>query len=142
MEQLTLDSQLHLEALGGGLGPVLHHAADVPAVVLRPGDHPVLAGDRHRVVGARLGHGGGVAVGRGHPGDLGRRAAVGRLAARHHHRLRVLHRRHHRGQVLGLSWWVEEGVGGGQCGREKIRGGRNRSNGKKRAKGKIMCIVY
>lgn len=109
MEQLTLDGQLHLEALGGDLGPVLHYAADVPAVVRCRGDHAVLAADGHCVVGAGLGHRGGVAVGRGHPDDLGCWAAVGRLAARHHHWLRALHRRHHGGHVLGLSWWVRDG---------------------------------
>lgn len=106
MGQLTLDGQLHLEALRGDLGPVLHHAADVPAVVHCCGDHAVLAADGHCVAGAGLGHSGGVAVGRGHPDDLGFWAAVGRLAARHHHWLRALHRRHHGGRVPGLSWWV------------------------------------
>lgn len=76
MCQLTLDGQLHLEALRGDLGPVLHHAADVPAVVRCRGDHAVLAADGHCVVRAGLHHHGGVAFGGGHPGDLGCWAAV------------------------------------------------------------------
>lgn len=87
---------------------MLHHTADVPAIVCRLGDHPVLTADGHCVVGAGLGLHGGVAVGRGHPDDLGCRAAVGGLAASHHHRLRALHCGHHRGPVLGLSWEVKE----------------------------------
>ena len=100
---LTFHSQLHGEALGLGQRAVRHHAADVFAVVGGGGDQEVLADHRHRVVSARLGHRGGVAVGGGHPGDEGLRAAVCRLAPGHHGGLGAGDRRHRSRRVLRLG---------------------------------------
>lgn len=60
-----------------------HYTAYVFAVVFWFGDHAVLAGNGHSVVSAYLRQRCSIAVCCGHPFDLGRRAAVGRITARH-----------------------------------------------------------
>lgn len=60
-----------------------HDTAYVFAIVFWFGDHPVLAADGHSVVSTYLRHGCGIAICCGHPFDLGSRAAVDRVTARH-----------------------------------------------------------
>lgn len=104
---LTLNCEFQREALRFDLRPVRHRAADVLPVVCRSRNHAVLAGQWHGVVIPRLRHCCCIAVGRGHPGDLGSRAAIQRLTARHDDWLSARYHRHCGGRILGLSWWME-----------------------------------
>lgn len=100
---LTQNRQLQREALWFDLGPVCHHAAYVFPVVCCCGNHAVLADHGHCVVGTLLGHCCRIAIGCGHPGDLGRWTAIDRLAACHDDLLGACFHCYDGGRVLRLS---------------------------------------
>lgn len=104
---LTLNDQFQWMAVWFDLGPVVHHAADVFSVVCRCRNHAVLADNCVSVVCTCLRHCCCVAIGCGHPRDLGTGPAILRLTSRHNDRLSACVHCYDGGRVLRLSWWLD-----------------------------------
>lgn len=105
---LTFHRQPHGERPWPLLRPLLHHAGQLPAVIRRRGNQPVIAAHGHRAVRPVHGAGWVVASDLRQPLDGGCRFAVRRLALGHHHRLGAGLDRHYVGRVLRLGWRERE----------------------------------
>lgn len=97
-----------------------HYTAYVFAVVFWFGDHAVLAVDGHGVVRVYLRQGCSIAVCCGHPFDLGSRAAVHRITARHNNRASAGFHRHNGCGILRLSWGMEGLMGEWKVKRKRV----------------------
>lgn len=91
---LTLNCEFQWKAIWFVQGPVCHHTVYVFAVVFWFGDHAVLTANGHSVVSIELRHLCSIAIGCGHPFDLGSRAAVDRITARHNNLASASFHRH------------------------------------------------
>lgn len=131
---LTLHGQSERLSPRPLLSPLLHHAGDLPAVIRRCGDQPVLAPNRHRAVRPVRGGRRMIASHRRQPLDGGCWFPVHRLALGHHHRPAAGLDRHNFGRVLGLGWTNRKME-------KKERRGRLNANGtvKKRA---FLSVIY